>query len=358
MIKIEKHLSNNVTDVNSFLDSIAEEMWDDLNPLINPADPSIGHHPNSMIENLSSLIEEVKNNKYKKKIGKEISERQLSFLQYLSTPNKLKSIVTAKPDDFHVFEKEILLHIRPDDLFKKRGTTHSSTDFGKRLLSTIFNYERYRKTESCYNRYIKMKFDSAICPYCNANSVTIVENTNDKGGEFRLLFDLDHFYPKSKYPYLALSFYNHIPSCKTCNTTYKGSKDFKISTHIHPFHRCFDSSYTFELDNGVLSDKTPTSVKLTKNIGVIDNLVKDLELEVRYKQQLSIARIPYLTRTLYKNRHLLKPEFVGTSSHSNLVELLDAYGLVLDDSSIMSTQYGKLQRDVTKMFDVQKTILR
>ncbi|MGF1827446.1 hypothetical protein [Vibrio splendidus] len=245
MIKIEQHLSNSINDVNSFLDSIAEEMWHDLNPLVNPNNPSMGYLPNSIIGNLSSLIAEVKDNKYKKKIGKEISERQLSFLNYLSTPSKLKSIITAKPDEFDNFEKEVLQHIRPDDLFKKRGTTHSSTDFGKRLLSTIFDYERYRKTESCYNRYIKMKFDSATCPYCNENAVTIVENTNKKKGEFRLLFDLDHFYPKSKYPYLALSFFNHIPSCKICNTTYKGSKDFKISTHIHPFHRCFDSSYTW-----------------------------------------------------------------------------------------------------------------
>lgn len=31
------------------------------------------------------------------------------------------------------------------------------------------------------------------------------------------IFDLDHFFPKEKYPYLALNFYNLIPICKWCN---------------------------------------------------------------------------------------------------------------------------------------------
>ncbi|TCL67476.1 hypothetical protein EV196_10232 [Mariniflexile fucanivorans] len=29
--------------------------------------------------------------------------------------------------------------------------------------------------------------------------------------------ELDHYYPKSLYPYFGVSFYNLIPSCQSCN---------------------------------------------------------------------------------------------------------------------------------------------
>lgn len=32
-------------------------------------------------------------------------------------------------------------------------------------------------------------------------------------------FQFNHFYDKGTYPYLALSFYNLIPSCSTCNSS-------------------------------------------------------------------------------------------------------------------------------------------
>ena len=64
----------------------------------------------------------------------------------------------------------------------------------------------------------------------------------DKTGNLRP--ELDHFYPKSIYPFLAMSFYNLIPSCPICNHT----KSSKVSENlINPYDvKDNDFKFTYE----------------------------------------------------------------------------------------------------------------
>lgn len=68
-----------------------------------------------------------------------------------------------------------------------------------------------------------------VCPYCNRNYVTPLYSENGK-----MRADLDHFFSKSKYPYLSISIYNLVPSCKYCNSSLKGQKDFTYDGNFHP----------------------------------------------------------------------------------------------------------------------------
>ena len=69
------------------------------------------------------------------------------------------------------------------------------------------------------------------CPYCNREYTFSrkLRNNREVHPEF------DHFYPKSKYPYLSLSLYNLVPSCHTCN-------HLKIEHEIgmNPYYKSFD----------------------------------------------------------------------------------------------------------------------
>jgi hypothetical protein len=56
------------------------------------------------------------------------------------------------------------------------------------------------------------------------------------------LFDLDHFFPKSKYKYLAINFYNLIPICKWCNYLKNESDPLYIKNDIfHPYFWFLDN---------------------------------------------------------------------------------------------------------------------
>ena len=55
-----------------------------------------------------------------------------------------------------------------------------------------------------------------ICPYCGRAYIYRVVKKG-KGGDVSVKPQLDHFLPKSNYPFLAMNFFNLIPCCTQCN---------------------------------------------------------------------------------------------------------------------------------------------
>ena len=87
------------------------------------------------------------------------------------------------------------------------------------------------------------KINVNVCPYCNRNYTFVVGNDLIKGTRF----EYDHFFDKARYPYLALSFYNLVPSCHVCNSNLKGSNKFEIDKNIHPYLEGFGSDLLFTI---------------------------------------------------------------------------------------------------------------
>lgn len=71
-----------------------------------------------------------------------------------------------------------------------------------------------------------------ICPYCKRNYINIITSKNET--DFIIKPDLDHFYDKARYIFLAATIDNLIPSCTVCNGKLKGSIDFYKNKHRHP----------------------------------------------------------------------------------------------------------------------------
>ena len=88
--------------------------------------------------------------------------------------------------------------------------------FKKKMVSLYGNFMEYK--EGLHGYWLVKKLDIKTCPYCNRN-YTFVLNRGLKARP-----EYDHFYPKADYPFLALSFYNLIPSCPSCNHLKKGKQ--------------------------------------------------------------------------------------------------------------------------------------
>lgn len=94
------------------------------------------------------------------------------------------------------------------------------TKFWEEIVKCL-RYEDYREKE--YLEFANsLNFKS--CFYCNSQLTTIIPikyyTTRKLKGKVRTrkaTFELDHVKPKSKYPFLATSFFNLIPSCSICN---------------------------------------------------------------------------------------------------------------------------------------------
>ena len=132
-----------------------------------------------------------------------------------------------------------------------------------------------------------------VCPYCQRNYISSYGK--------KTTADLDHFYPKSLYPFLALSLYNFIPSCQVCNSRFKGYKDKGVS--VYPYKESFDelgvkfktskeaiyeilgekdSDFSIEIDCKNIEDKEKEN-KVRKSI---DNLGLDRVYEKSHNQYI------------------------------------------------------------------------
>lgn len=132
---------------------------------------------------------------------REISRIHLINLHGASKKNDLITIICShtfnNPHDRISFQKEYFIY-RTEQLCKDIFADFYLSDWDE-----IDDYDKYAFVQS---------LDLKSCPYCNRNYIFTVEN-----GKIRP--EIDHFYPKSTYPYFAMSYFNLIPSCPTCNHT-------------------------------------------------------------------------------------------------------------------------------------------
>ena len=96
-------------------------------------------------------------------------------------------------------------------------------------IGQIESIEIQKEFERVYTNFSNRKFGHqwaerlgvTVCPYCNRSYIFTVRKDASNG---KARPQYDHFFPKSKYPYLAVSMYNLIPSCAVCNSG-KSDKD-------------------------------------------------------------------------------------------------------------------------------------
>ncbi|MNJ53040.1 hypothetical protein D3C77_484140 [compost metagenome] len=290
-------------------------------------------------------------------VGIDALERHLKYVELLEDSTYLKHIITAKPAQLNQIIATAQGVLHEEDLFVDRKGKTESQPFGKLLLSKVFNYASYRGSDHCYRRYQKLLFEETTCPYCNYGVATII-NVKKPAGVKKpmMLYDIDHFYPNHAFPYLALSFYNHIPSCQTCNQTFKESKVFDTDTHIHPYQQCFDSIYKFEANHSILANQPVEKINLVNMSSFQDKLASNLCLEDRYNGLKKLARTAELIDILSKRTHLLANPAGAPAEFKALVDLINAFGVIKKKEDILSLPYGKFNRDIVKMFDVNNVL--
>lgn len=203
-------------------------------------------------ENLDALAEKHFNNikdSIEKSLNKFINERSLkakALYQYLL--ENLKKVITSKPYELeYTIIEEVKTIIEINSI---EWTTELDS------LKSAFNYDTTNDNKAFTRRYplksdperwgayqLAKELHITVCPYCNRQTIyTIQSRTGKTRPEF------DHFFNKADYPYLALSFYNLIPSCHICNSNLKGSKKFKLTLNIHPYIEGFENILRFKIE--------------------------------------------------------------------------------------------------------------
>lgn len=100
-----------------------------------------------------------------------------------------------------------------------------------------------------------------VCPYCNRNFIFTVPRHTGNGG---VRPEYDHFFPKSKYPYLAASMYNLIPSCSVCNKAKSNRNSYKNHEvqYLYPYEEGYGEQIVLKIE-----DKNKPTDKVTAWLG-------------------------------------------------------------------------------------------
>ena len=164
--------------------------------------------------------------KHEKGLLKKINAK----LNNSSLPKYLKNFLNKNITQILVGKPEQLLEINKKFYSTNRGKIKKTNS----IIRKIFDYNSFINKKQEYNSYsLADNLQINTCPNCNRQYTITISSKKVDGQLTRP--DFDHYFPKSKYPLLSLSFYNLIPSCKICNSTFKGDKETDIKQHIHPY---------------------------------------------------------------------------------------------------------------------------
>ncbi len=248
--------------------------------------------------------------------------------------------------------------------FENTYPFHRIIETIKPQLNEVFSYTNFiRKDLWQWNAYTFCeKLDIRVCPYCNRNFTFTVVNEN----ELITRPTLDHFYDKGKYPFLALSLYNLIPSCYTCNSTLKGKTHIDINSHLHPVISGFETEFKFRfIKEGELVDGIPKN-GLEKYVK--DNLFLEDHTDVSYpySRQAEGNISLFKLNEIYKEHYPEVIQLYNTCRHYNKSILKGLYksldGLYnskeelyvqlfqshLDPKDFGKTVLSKLKRDIAE----------
>ena len=272
----------------------------------------------------------------------------LRFYRYFIETKKLKNLEL----------KKVILE-KPNVLIEKIGKIKSKTVLNE-IIKDIFNYSGKFQSD-VITPFFTENFDFRTCFYCNKDFITNFD-TDKKVSTFQL----DHFYDKDTYPYLALSFYNLIPSCPTCNSSkVKGSKNtfehdskvgkFKNETCIAPNDEKFDfhQKVKFKLflepscKNLHIKSKDDIDINLKENYSdMYDKYIEIFKLNERYKAHKDIVFDMIQKAELYPESRLKELENLTGIPFQQIKK--DIFNLIDENEDLSKQPFSKLIVDMSK----------
>lgn len=179
-------------------------------------------------------------------------------------------------------------------------TVTIDNNYKKKMLNT---YKSFSNSDHIsYEYYSTIRSNARVCPFCCIPTRTITQ--------------LDHFFPKSIYPSLAITVDNLVPICSDCN---KNKDDYDPITNngeiiIHPY---FD--YVDLIKNNLLTFICNEKFPVSFNYSINTNLPIGLRISEQFR--------------LLKLFELYEVDFL-TSYNSYLREIFDLLKDVNDYKSI------------------------
>lgn len=279
---------------------------------------------------VNELLLDILSKKYFER-GKPRQKKYLSelFLNFLK--DHKDNIISGLPGDL------ILLNKSYDSL--------NLTISEKELIKDFFLNTGYKNFQKNYSKYFLDLIGIDTCVYCNRNYTINLTKTHARA-------ELDHWFPKTQFPLFALSFYNLIPSCHSCNHI-KGNPAIDwnnaLNEYVHPYIKedfegfNFDFFYEKGLDNLKIETRCfKKSIKTNKTLefNQIKNIYnshseKELRDLVNLRYKYSNNYIKILTEDTFKNLKISKEEIYRM-----------VFGIEIEEENYHRRPFSKFKKDI------------
>lgn len=222
-----------------------------------------------------------------------------------------------------------------------------TTHFGVRVSNALL-YDEVRK--KILPEYIKL-LGIKTCVYCNMQYALTVTK---KRGKALAFYELDHAWPKSRFPYLTLSFFNLQPCCGPCN------RHKSILAAKTPFSIYWEESKPKPVVIFTIKNKSLAEYMLTHQHNILEieptieddfgELYKKLHISQLYKLQTDEAEEMIWRAKIYNNAYfnqlsiMYGKSFMNT--RTNLFRIL--YGVYATEESVFTRPMTKFKLDIAK----------
>lgn len=248
----------------------------------------------------------------------------------------LKSIIAASPEKIEQYVK------KHPDFAEKWDFIALYNQFNSKGLS-----DTYRPRD-----FIK-DLGLTVCPYCNRQYITT--------GKSRRIAEIDHFYPKKikddekllgkkAYPYLAMSFYNLIPACPSCNRS-KSNDIINTSPYMIEDSDSYVQLNYKPLSGSFLNDKSQLEITISEKETSDDSYINRLELEKHYKYHNDYVYDLIKRKEMYDESYLKELDKIENlfSDRNEMRRVI--WGNYTSKEELHKRPLAKLTRDILREID-------
>lgn len=267
--------------------------------------------PHPTAKNLESYYDSIKDSVIKRienaNVGNATSQYVISKLRdiIIDLPSDLlkhhEAIMSLHIDNYSESDYFYYLKIKNKNRKNAQEESLCSSYEIVKEIANVFNYDAIISESKKKSYELAQMLNRNTCTYCNRLYTFTVIRKDKKTGRINdstriTRPQFDHWYAKSIYPCLALSFFNLIPSCSICNSSIKGDERLSLNDHCHPYAQDGSEGFRFSYmhksltENNIVIKDSTIKTKQTLDILKIEEVynahsafeLKDL-LDLRYK---------------------------------------------------------------------------
>lgn len=212
------------------------------------------NYKNDIITRLTAML---------KRVCKDKCENYRSYAGYIQCIiDHFDLILKLRMENFELFERDHFsyynVQFSSKNWFKSIGEKDIYSKSFYETLVVEMRYDAIRKKEYAITLN---NLGVRTCVYCNAEYMPIFKIN----GKIKARLEADHFFPKDKYPFLCISFYNLLPSCPHCNKS-KRDKHALFYLYTDNYHEISPFKFTLDEKSVIQYKMSFDSEKLKINI--------------------------------------------------------------------------------------------